>query len=113
MPGKYTRVKLNLDDVLYIFHFRLGRAYRARDKRLPTMRRLAILFGVDNKTIRDIWNGRSWRNVTSLIAPSIDDDLDNWDCFLAKSRALPSPPLDDFHDWLLERVHATYAEMIQ
>ena len=85
-----TRVKLSREHVLYIYMFKVqaGEQFLDKCQRNRWMHALAREMGVTSKTIRDIWNGKSWAHLTSPTwetAPgSVDDDLFCvWDEFWA------------------------------
>ena len=81
-----TKVKLSREDALNIYMFKAQAGVQFLDKwqRNRWMHALAQEMGVTSKTIRDIWNRKSWAYVTSPTlsgSSSINDDLFEWDNF--------------------------------
>ncbi len=57
------RAKLSKAQAIEIFHFKL--AADALNQACPSSVHIGSLFGISEKTVRDIWKGRSWARATS------------------------------------------------
>ena len=87
-PPRDVRLKLTLQDAIYIYAFRTTHDYLNTRVRNKFMHKLAQVMKCSCKTIRDIWNHRSWSHAISFWPElTINDSLHNWAAF-SKRRAL-------------------------
>ena len=85
-------VKLTPEMVKTVFLTRFSLEFRNKQSRTQMSRRLATDMDVSMKTIRDIWNGRSWLHVTNLM----DMDIGSIDQVLVDMEAAVTPFVDPF-----------------
>ena len=62
-----TRAVLTAQQAVAIFEIKLES--KARGKEQPPAQSIALLFGVREKAVRDIWNGRTWFRETMHLDP--------------------------------------------
>ena len=98
---------LNAENVVSIFMWKFTYAYRTKATRVAKSKQLATAMRVSLKTIRDIWNGKSWGQVTSQVRDDtrwkqtdaagieIDATIYHWELFSASRPVLDDPFAED------------------
>ena len=85
--------KLSTHQVLGIYKCKYMPELQNKKFRIAFTRSIATDFNVSVKTVRDIWNQRSWWKLTHAVKhPSLDDTLFEWEMM---GRGLPDPFTDD------------------
>ena len=65
--SRRARSVLTAQAAATIYHMKPVAKHSTQAKLIPSSSSVASAFGVSPKTIRDIWNGRTWRVVVSAV----------------------------------------------
>ena len=94
---------LNAENVASIYMWKFSFMYKTKSARVAKSKQLAAAMGVSLKTIRDIWNDKSWGHITSQIRNDtrwkqadaagieIDATIYHWELFNASRPVLDDP----------------------
>ena len=94
---------LNAENVASIYMWKFTYMYMTKATRVAKSKQLATAMRVSLKAIRDIWNGKSWRHITSQVRDDtrwkqthaagieIDAIIYHWELFNASRPVLDDP----------------------
>ena len=94
--------KLTSANVTYVYMMQFTPMYEDQRTRKVWNELLATKMDVSPKTIRDIWHGTTWSQITRAaqvgIGADIDADLFRWEMFPTDRPALDDPFAHDVYD---------------